>query len=124
MQPPIYGEGDISFVDFVVPGQIIRCAHFKYNDYTNICLSYNPSMCFTFSIQLTSMALIVERNEGFIERSWVAGINSAELIVSHLLANLLTLIVRTILLLVISIYLFQVKPTMAPIHNYSTSRLF
>lgn len=51
---PIYGSSDPSFTDFVAPGVIL-------------------TIVFFLAVALTSSALIIERMEGLLDRSWVAG---------------------------------------------------
>ncbi|KAF4533241.1 hypothetical protein B566_EDAN005156 [Ephemera danica] len=50
---PIYGSNDPSFTDFVAPGVIL-------------------TIVFFLAVALTSSALIIERMEGLLDRSWVA----------------------------------------------------
>nr|CAD7432192.1 unnamed protein product [Timema monikensis] len=50
---PIYGSNEPSFTDFVAPGVIL-------------------TIVFFLAVALTSSALIIERTEGLLDRSWVA----------------------------------------------------
>ncbi|PSN33181.1 hypothetical protein C0J52_26299 [Blattella germanica] len=52
---PVYGNSDPSFTDFVAPGVIL-------------------TIVFFLAVALTSSALIIERMEGLLDRSWVAGV--------------------------------------------------
>jgi len=63
----------------------------------------------SFTMVLTSMALLGERNEGLIERSWVAGVNAAEIIIAQIATYVLTIIVQLVLILVVMIYGFKVS---------------
>ena len=61
------------------------------------------------------MALIVERNEGLIDRTWVAGVNVTEIVISQILTQFFVLFVQTTLLLVVAIFGFKVHYTMEPL---------
>ena len=58
---PIYGTKEPSFTDFVAPGVIL-------------------TIVFFLAVALTSSVLIIERMEGLLDRSWVAGVTPAEVL--------------------------------------------
>ena len=66
------------------------------------------SIVFGVSIGLCAMALIVERNEGLIDRSWVAGVNAAEVVIAQVFSQFFILAVQITLLLVVSVFAFKV----------------
>lgn len=66
-------------------------------------------MTFGISIGLTAVALIVERNEGLIDRTWVAGVNVTEIIIAQVVTQFFILLVQIILLVVIVLYAFKVS---------------
>lgn len=66
-------------------------------------------MTFGISIGLTAVTLIVERNEGLIDRTWVAGVNVTEIIIAQVVTQFFILLVQIILLVVIALYAFKVS---------------
>lgn len=66
------------------------------------------SITFGISIGLCAMALIVERNEGLIDRTWVAGVNAAEIVIAQVFTQFFILVVQITLLLVVVIFGFKV----------------
>ena len=78
-------------------------------------------MTFGISIGLTAVALIVERNEGLIDRTWVAGVNVTEIIIAQVVTQFFILLVQIILLVVIVLYAFKVSLFMCTfigLHNH------
>ena len=67
------------------------------------------SITFGISIGLTAVVLLVERNEGLLDRSWVAGVNVTELLISQVITQFLIIIVQIILMISIIIWAFKVK---------------
>lgn len=57
------------------------------------------------------MALIVERNEGLIDRTWVAGVNVTEIIISQVLTQFFILLVQIGLMVVVVVCGFKVSET-------------
>ena len=74
-----------------------------------LTLHFFHSMTFGISIGLTAVALIVERNEGLIDRTWVAGVNVTEIIIAQVVTQFFILLVQIILLVVIVLYAFKVS---------------
>ncbi len=60
------------------------------------------------------MALIVERNEGLIDRTWVAGVNAAEIVIAQVVTQFFILAVQITLLLVVVVFAFKVSEIMRP----------
>lgn len=54
------------------------------------------------------MALITERNEGLIDRTWVAGVNVAEIIIAQIFTQFFILVVQITLLVVVAVFGFKV----------------
>lgn len=86
----IYGDNDPQFIDFMIPGCMV-------------------TIIFLLSISLTSLIFILEKKEGLLERTAVANVNTLELVGAHLTLKLLVLVLQTVLLLVISTFIFDVK---------------
>ncbi|EEB10801.1 ABC transporter, putative [Pediculus humanus corporis] len=87
---PIYGSSDPSFTDFVAPGVIL-------------------TIVFFLAVALTSSALIIERTEGLLDRSWVAGVTPVEILFSHVVTQFVVMCGQTALVLIFMICVFQVE---------------
>ncbi|CAH0597589.1 unnamed protein product [Chrysodeixis includens] len=87
---PIYGNKNPSFTDFVAPGVIL-------------------TIVFFLAVALTSSALIVERMEGLLDRSWVAGVSPGEILFSHVVTQFVVMCGQTALVLIFMILVFEVK---------------
>ena len=66
------------------------------------------SIAFGISIGLCAIALITERNEGLIDRTWVAGVNVVEIIIAQVFTQFFILIIQMTLLIVVLIFGFKV----------------
>lgn len=64
------------------------------------------------SIGLTAVVLIQERKDGLMDRTWVAGVNVAEIIISQVVTQLFILIVQIILMLIFVLWVFKVCVTL------------
>ena len=87
---PIYGDTGLTFTDFMAPGIILTIVH-------SMALGYS------------AMIIIIERNEGLIDRTWVAGVSAAEISLAHLLVSLLITLIQVILCLIFMLVVFQVS---------------
>ncbi|KAK0087540.1 hypothetical protein PV325_000790 [Microctonus aethiopoides] len=87
---PIYGSNDPSFTDFVAPGVIL-------------------TIVFFLAVALTSSALIIERMEGLLDRSWVAGVSPGEILFSHVVTQFVVMCGQTALVLIFMILVFGVE---------------
>lgn len=96
---------------------IARC----FNSLKKLTLHFFHSMTFGISIGLTAVALIVERNEGLIDRTWVAGVNVTEIIIAQVVTQFFILLVQIILLVVIVLYAFKVSLFIMYIHRLTWS---
>jgi ABC-type multidrug transport system permease subunit len=86
---PIYGTNEPSFTDFVAPGVIL-------------------TIVFFLAVALTSSALIIERTEGLLDRSWVAGVTPSEILFSHVVTQFVVMCGQTALVLIFMILVFGV----------------
>ncbi|XP_053682131.1 ABC transporter G family member 23 isoform X2 [Sabethes cyaneus] len=86
---PIYGTNDPSFTDFVAPGVIL-------------------TIVFFLAVALTSSVLIIERTEGMLDRSWVAGVTPGEILFSHVITQFVVMCGQTALVLIFMIVVFGV----------------
>ncbi|KAG5345492.1 ABCGN protein, partial [Acromyrmex charruanus] len=87
---PIYGTNEPSFTDFVAPGVIL-------------------TIVFFLAVALTSSALIIERMEGLLDRSWVAGVSPGEILFSHVITQFVVMCGQTALVLIFMILVFGVE---------------
>lgn len=87
---PIYGSTEPSFTDFVAPGVIL-------------------TIVFFLAVALTSSALIIERMEGLLDRSWVAGVTPTEILFSHVVTQFVVMCGQTALVLIFMILVFGVE---------------
>ena len=81
------------------------------------------SITFGISIGLCAMALIVERNEGLFDRTWVAGVNAAEIVIAQVFSQFFILAVQITLLLLVTIFAFKVKISLLYIYYCNVSIL-
>lgn len=87
---PIYGSEQPSFTNFVAPGVIL-------------------TIVFFLAVALTSSALIIERMEGLLDRSWVAGVTPGEVLFSHVVTQFVVMCGQTTLVLIFMILVFGVE---------------
>uniref|UniRef100_A0A2M4AFI7 Putative abc transporter n=1 Tax=Anopheles triannulatus TaxID=58253 RepID=A0A2M4AFI7_9DIPT len=85
---PIYGERTPNFTDFAAPGVIL-------------------TIIFFLSVALTSGAMLIERNEGILERCLVSGITGVEILFSHVTTQFLVMCFQTALVMVFSFSVFN-----------------
>jgi ABC-type multidrug transport system permease subunit len=84
----IYGSLKPAVVEFMTPGII--------------CLT-----AFYATTALSGFALVLERKDGLLERSLIAGVNSSEFLISHIMAHLIILTVQMTLMLLTCFWLFD-----------------
>lgn len=88
-EEPIYGNHELTFTDFMAPGIILTIVH-------SMALGYS------------AMIIIMERNEGLLDRTWVAGVTPGEFALAHFLVSLVVNLLQVIVTLVFMILVFQV----------------
>lgn len=86
-EKPIYGDEIPNFTDFAAPGVIL-------------------TIIFFLSVALTSGAMLIERNEGMLERCLVSGITGIEILFSHVTTQFVIMSGQTILVLIFGFYIF------------------
>ena len=57
------------------------------------------------------MIIIMERNEGLLDRTWIAGVTPGEFALAHFLVSLVVNLLQVIVTLVFTILVFQVSYT-------------
>ncbi|XP_045128416.1 ABC transporter G family member 20-like [Portunus trituberculatus] len=85
---PVYGSADASFTEFMAPGVILTITYFM-------------------AVGLTALSFIIERKEGLLDRSWVSGVQSSEVMLAHLATQMLVMLVQISLILVFMFPVFQ-----------------
>uniref|UniRef100_A0A1L8DDG1 Putative abc transporter g family member 20 n=1 Tax=Nyssomyia neivai TaxID=330878 RepID=A0A1L8DDG1_9DIPT len=86
-QDPIYGPRNPDFTDFAAPGVIL-------------------TIIFFLSVDLKSGAMLIERNEGMLERYLVSGITGVEILFSHVATQFMIMVGQTILVLLFAFTFF------------------
>ncbi|XP_045455513.1 ABC transporter G family member 20 [Melitaea cinxia] len=85
---PIFGLEVPNFTDFAGPGVIL-------------------TIIFFLAVALTSGSMLAERNEGILERSLVSGITGTEILFSHVLVQMLVMMVQTGTVLILGFLVFD-----------------
>ncbi|XP_050310150.1 ABC transporter G family member 20 [Anthonomus grandis grandis] len=85
---PIYGYGEPDFTDFAAPGVIL-------------------TIIFFMAVALTSGAMLLERNEGILERSLVNGITGTEMLFSQVITQFVVMFGQTSMVLIAAFPIFR-----------------
>uniref|UniRef100_UPI00398F6660 ABC transporter G family member 20 n=1 Tax=Pristiophorus japonicus TaxID=55135 RepID=UPI00398F6660 len=88
-EDPIYGNKHPDFTTFIAPGAIL-------------------SITFFLAVGLTALSFVIERKEGLLDRGWVAGVSSLEVILAHIFSHLVTMTIQIILLLIFTFLVFKI----------------
>lgn len=88
-EKPIYGELNSEFMELIAPGFLLTTAFFS-------------------AMSWTALILVVERKEGILERTLIAGISLAEYLLSHIITQLVVLFVQTVLMLTVALAIFRI----------------
>ena len=89
MADPIHGEENPEFIDFLAPGIMVL-------------------VCFMFSIILTTMAFVGERNDGTLDRLFAAGVRPSEVLLGHLGAFSIILVGQVSVVIAIAVGVFDI----------------
>ena len=74
-EEPVYGSNQPTFTEFMAPGVILSITYFM-------------------AVGLTALSFIIERKEGLLERSWVAGVTATEVMLAHVVAQFAVMVVQ------------------------------
>jgi len=98
MQQPIYGGDGVkpSYLEFMAPGVVI-------------------SLTYVMATGLTALAFILEKRDGLMERSEVAGVSTTQILLAHVFIELIVMLFQISLLLVVTFYFFQI-PSRGPFY--------
>jgi hypothetical protein len=66
------------------------------------------TIIFTLTIGLTGLMFVLEKKDGLLDRSWVAGVSTAEIMMAHITAKLAIMFVQILFLMIISNFVFDV----------------
>ncbi|XP_074593668.1 ABC transporter G family member 20-like [Brevipalpus obovatus] len=89
VDPPIYGELEPSYRDFMAPGLILGVSHI-------------------LAVGLTALCFVMDRKEGLLERTFVAGVHAYQILFAHIIIQFTIILIQTILLLLTIFVLFQI----------------
>jgi len=89
IENPIYGTSVQNFLNFAAPGMMI-------------------SIIFFLAIGLTALIFVVEKKEGLLERSWIAGVTTVEVMLAHIIVKFFIQFIQIILMVVFADVIFQV----------------
>lgn len=89
MNDPIYGPRIPNFTDFAAPGVML-------------------TITFFLAVALTSGTMLIERNEGILERCLVSGITGLEILSSHVVTQLLVVFCQTVMIIVFALPIFGI----------------
>ncbi|KAK7080025.1 hypothetical protein SK128_016282 [Halocaridina rubra] len=87
---PVYGSmASSTFTEFMAPGVILTITYFM-------------------AVGLTALSFITERKEGLLDRSWVAGVQSSEVMLAFLVTQMFVMLVQIALILVFMFPVFDI----------------
>ncbi|XP_066951029.1 ABC transporter G family member 20-like isoform X1 [Macrobrachium rosenbergii] len=86
---PIYGSNSATFTEFMAPGVILSITYFM-------------------AVGLTALSFVIERKEGLLDRSWVAGVQSSEVMLAFLATQMVVMLVQIALILVFMFLVFEI----------------
>jgi hypothetical protein len=89
IERPVYGAKIQRFLNFAAPGMMI-------------------SIIFFSAIGLTALIFVVEKKEGLLERSWIAGVTTMEVMLAHIIVKFFIQFIQIILMVVFADVIFQV----------------
>ncbi|KMQ88436.1 abc transporter g family member 20 [Lasius niger] len=86
---PIYGPMDPNFTDFAAPGIIL-------------------TIIFFLSVALTSGSMLLERNEGLLERTLVSGLTGTEILFGQVITQFMVVFGQSVMVLIVSFAIFKI----------------
>ncbi|KAF2897639.1 hypothetical protein ILUMI_08551, partial [Ignelater luminosus] len=88
LKTPVYGTKYPNFTAYVIPGMLIIITFF-------------------LAVASTAVGMLIERNEGSFERTFVIGISEVELLAAHAIVQFFITICQTIVLLICTFLVFN-----------------
>uniref|UniRef100_T1KY65 Uncharacterized protein n=2 Tax=Tetranychus urticae TaxID=32264 RepID=T1KY65_TETUR len=89
VDPPIYGELKPSYRNFMAPGLIL-------------------GISYILAVGLTALCFVMDRKEGLLERTFVAGVQAYQILFAHIIIQCSIILIQTILLLFTIFVIFQI----------------
>ena len=89
VESPIYGTQVQRFLNFAAPGMMI-------------------SIIFFLAIGLTALIFVVEKKEGLLDRSWIAGVTTVEVMLAHIIVKFFIQFIQIILMVLFADVIFEV----------------
>ncbi|XP_072049228.1 ABC transporter G family member 20-like [Amphiura filiformis] len=89
IEDPIYGSANDDLTNFMAPGVIL-------------------SIIFFLALGLTALTFVIERKEGLLDRTWVAGVSATELMLAHVCTQTLIMIVQIALVMIFMFTVFHI----------------
>uniref|UniRef100_A0A8D8T4G3 ABC transporter G family member 20 n=1 Tax=Cacopsylla melanoneura TaxID=428564 RepID=A0A8D8T4G3_9HEMI len=86
---PVYGPVVPNFTDFAAPGVIL-------------------TIIFFLAVALTSGAMLIERNEGLLERGLVSGVTGIEILTAHVICQFLIMMFQSVMVIVMALFVFDI----------------
>ena len=74
-----------------------------------LVFSLSLSITFGISIGLTALSFVMERKEGLLDRTWVAGVNVTEMVLAQILTQCIILFVQSTILILLVVFAFKVS---------------
>ncbi|CAF3899036.1 unnamed protein product [Rotaria sp. Silwood1] len=90
IENPVYGSLTPKFINFAAPGMVV-------------------SIIFFLATGLTGLIFVVEKKQGLLERSWIAGVTTIEVMFAHIIVKFFIRIIQIILLLTFTDYIFKIE---------------
>ncbi|BES96859.1 ABC-2 type transporter [Nesidiocoris tenuis] len=89
-QDPVYGPRIPNFTNFAAPGVML-------------------TIVFFLSVALTSGTMLIERNEGILERCLVSGITGVEILSSHVVTQFIIMVCQAFMVVFFAVYVYNVE---------------
>ncbi|CAF0918390.1 unnamed protein product [Adineta steineri] len=90
IEKPIYGDISPKFLNFAAPGMML-------------------SIIFFLAIGLTALMFVVEKKEGLLERSLIAGVTTIEIMFAHIIVKFFIQCIQVTLVMVFVHFIFEVE---------------
>ncbi|RZF47268.1 hypothetical protein LSTR_LSTR004977 [Laodelphax striatellus] len=86
---PVFGPVTPNFTDFAAPGVML-------------------TIIFFLAVALTSGAMLIERNEGMLERGLVSGITGVEILLAHVITQFVVMVGQSIMVVMFALFVFNI----------------
>lgn len=87
--PPVYGQLDPSFRDYIAPALVL-------------------AITYAMSVGLTALAFVQERMEGILERTVVSGVQAVHIFFAHFIVEFVMMLIQTVVMLIFMFKVFGV----------------